>query len=88
MAMTIEELKKALVEAFSAAIHRAEPDKIYQQLSKALYNKRNAILDELLEAAEQVKHRAEPENRPLTLDEVRAKNFRRPEQMAAEKWEE
>ena len=33
-------------------------------------------------------HRTEPENRPLTLDELRAKNFRRPEQMAAEKWEE
>lgn len=80
--------EKTPVEAFSAALHRAEPDKIYQQLSKALYNKRNAILDELLEAAEQVKHRAEPENRPLTLDEVRAKNFRRPEQMAAEKWGE
>lgn len=28
--------------------------------------------------------RVEPENRPLTLDELRAKNFRRPEQM----WEE
>lgn len=80
--------EKTPVEAFSAALHRAEPDKIYQQLSKALYNKRNATLDELLEAAEQVKHRAEPENRPLTLDEVRAKSFRRPDQMAAEKWEE
>lgn len=33
-------------------------------------------------------HRAEPENRPLTLEELRAKNFRRPEQMAAEKWGE
>lgn len=77
MAMTIEELKKALVEVSELC----EPDTIYQQL-------RNATLDELLEAVEQVKHRAEPEMRPLTLDEVRAKYFRRPEQMAAEKWEE
>lgn len=74
--------------ALSAALHRAEPDESCQPLSKALYNKRNATLDEMLEAAEQVKHRAETENRPLTLDELRAKNFRRPEQMAAEKWEE
>lgn len=49
---------------------------------------RLAALDELLEAEEQLKQRAEPENRPLTLDELRAKNFRRPGQMAAEKWEE
>lgn len=51
-------------------------------------DERAATLEEMLEAVEQVKHRAEPENRPLTLEEMRAKYFRRPEQMAAEKWEE
>ena len=51
-------------------------------------DERAATLEEMLEAVEQVKHRAEPENRPLTLEEMRAKYFRRPEQRAAEKWEE
>lgn len=41
-----------------------------------------------VEAFSAALHRAEPEMRPLTLDELRAKNFRRPEQMAAEKWGE
>lgn len=63
--------KKMPVEAFSAALHRAEPDASYQQLSKALCGKGNAALDELLEAKEQLKQRAEPELRPLTLDEIK-----------------
>ena len=63
--------EKTREEAFSAALHRAEPDKIYQQLSKALCGKGNATLEEMLEAAEQVKHRAEPKNRPMMLKEVR-----------------
>ena len=41
-----------------------------------------------VEAFSAALHRAEPKNRHLTLDEVRAKNFRRPEQMATEKWGE
>ena len=53
--------EKTPVEAFSAALHRAEPDASYQQLSKALCEKENATLDELLEAKEQLKQRAEPE---------------------------
>ncbi len=36
-----------------------------------LLDKRNATLDELLEAVEQLKQRAEPELRPLTLYEVK-----------------
>jgi len=44
----------------------------YQQLSKALCGKENATLNEMLEAVEQLKYRAEPEMRPLTLEEVRA----------------
>lgn len=36
-------------------------------------DERAATLEEMLEAVEQVKHRAEPENRPLTLEEVRKK---------------
>lgn len=81
--------EKTPVEAFSAALHRAEPDKIYQiftidgllaaadkiyqQHSKALCGNGNATLDEMLEAAEQIKQRAEPEMRPLTLDEVKTR---------------
>lgn len=42
----------------------------YRQLSKALCGKENATMDEMLEAAEQLKHRAEPEMRPLTMEEV------------------
>ena len=34
------------VEAFSAALHRAEPDASYQQLSKALCGKENVTLDD------------------------------------------
>ena len=49
---------------------RIEKESSYSQLSKALCGKGNATLDEMLEAAEQLKHRAEPENRPLTLAEV------------------
>lgn len=49
---------------------RIEKEASFQQLSKALCGKENATLDEMLEAAEQLKHRAEPENRPLTLDEI------------------
>lgn len=41
-----------------------------QQLSKALCGKENATLGEMLEAAEQLKQRAEPENRPLTVNEA------------------
>lgn len=44
-----------------------------QQLSKALCGKENATLGEMLEAAEQLKQRSEPENRPLTLEEIIAK---------------
>lgn len=65
--------EKTPVEAFSAALHRADPDTICQQLSKFLCGKGNATLEEMLEAVEQVKHRAEPENRPLTLDEVKTR---------------
>lgn len=67
--MTEEE---KMAYAREAALHRAEPDTtICQQLSKALRGNGNAALDELLEAEEQLKHLAEPEMRPLTLDEVR-----------------
>lgn len=45
---------------------------LYCQLCEALTGKPIAKLDEMLEAAEQLKHRAEPEMRPLTLEEVRA----------------
>lgn len=51
---------------------RIEKEASCQQLSKALCGKENATLDEMLEAAEQLKHRAEPENRPLTLEELKA----------------
>ena len=51
---------------------RIEKEASSQQLSKALCGKENATLDEMLEAAEQLKHRAEPENRPLTLEELKA----------------
>lgn len=57
--------------ALSAALHRAEPDESCQPLSKALRGKENATLGEILEAAEQLKQRAEPELRPLTLYEVK-----------------
>lgn len=57
--------------AVAAALHRADPDTICQQLSKALCGKGNATLEEMLEAVEQVKHRAEPKNRPMMLKEVR-----------------
>ena len=40
---------------------RIEKEASFQQLSKALCGKENATLDEMLEAAEQLKHRAEPE---------------------------
>lgn len=63
--------EKTPVEAFSAALHRAEPDESCQPLSKALRGKENATLGEILEAAEQLKQRAEPELRPLTLYEVK-----------------
>lgn len=33
-------------------------------------------------------HRAEPENRPITLDEVRARSFRRPPHFISAKWED
>ena len=51
---------------------RIKKEESFQQLSKALCGKENATLDEMLEAAEQLKHRAEPENRPLTLEELKA----------------
>ena len=57
--------------ALSAALHRTEPDESCQPLSKALRGKENATLGEILEAAEQLKQRAEPELRPLTLYEVK-----------------
>ena len=49
---------------------RIKKEASYQQLSKALCGKENATLDEMLEAAEQLKHRAEPELSPLTLEEA------------------
>lgn len=49
---------------------RIEKESSYQQLSKALCGKENATLDEMLEAAEQLKHRTEPEIKPLTLEEI------------------
>ena len=54
----------------SHTIYRAEPESTYRQLSKALCGKENATLNEMLEAVEQLKYRAEPEMRPLTLEEV------------------
>lgn len=51
---------------------RIKKEASYQQLSKALCGKENATLNEMLEAVEQLKYRAEPEMRPLTLEEVRA----------------
>ena len=68
-------LRDTAEEALSAALHRAEPDKIYQQLSKAKCGKENATLGEILEAAEQLKKRAEPELRPLTLEEISEKAY-------------
>ena len=52
---------------------RIKKEESFQQLSKALCGKENVTLDELLEAKEQLKQRAEPENRPLTLEEIIAK---------------
>lgn len=49
---------------------RIKKEASYQQLSKALCGKENATLGEMLEAAEQLKHRAEPEMRPLTLEDL------------------
>lgn len=49
---------------------RIKKEASYKQLSKALCGKENATLEEMLEAVEQLKHRAEPEMRPLTMDEV------------------
>lgn len=66
-------LRDTAEKALSAALHRAEPDAICHQLSKALCGNGNATPDEMLEAAKQIKHRAEPENRPLTLDEVKTR---------------
>lgn len=60
-----------MVEQLPAALHRAEPDESCQPLSKALRGKENATLGEILEAAEKLKQRAEPELRPLTLYEVK-----------------
>lgn len=40
---------------------RIEKESSYSQLSKALCGKENATLGEMLEAADQLKHRAEPE---------------------------
>lgn len=57
--------------ALAYTLHRADSDASCQQLSKALCGKGNTTLDELLEAEEQLKQRAEPELRPLTLDEVK-----------------
>lgn len=48
---------------------RAEPA-TYRQLSKALCGKENATVDEMLRAVEQLKRRAEPENRVLTVEEA------------------
>ena len=69
--------EKTPVEAFSAALHRAEQEmrpltlEEVLELDKALCGKENATLGEMLEAAEQLKHRAESELRPLTLDELK-----------------
>lgn len=63
----------AKVSALAAARRRAAACASYQQLIKALCDNVNATPDETLEAAEQLKQRAEPENRPLTLEEVRKK---------------
>lgn len=49
---------------------RIEKEASYQQLSKALCGKENATLDEMLNAVKQLKHRAEPEMRPLTLEDA------------------
>lgn len=51
---------------------RIEKEASCQQLSKALCGKENATLNEMLEAVEQLKYRAEPEMRPLTREEVEA----------------
>lgn len=51
---------------------RIEKEASFQQLSKALCGKENATLGEMLEAAEQLKHRVEPKNRPMMLKEVKA----------------
>ena len=51
---------------------RIEKESSCQQLSKALCGKANVTLDELLEEKEQLKQRAEPEMRPLTLEELKA----------------
>lgn len=40
------------------------------------------------EALSAALHRAEPENRPITLDEVRARSFRRPPHFISAKWED
>lgn len=50
---------------------RIEKESSCQQLSKALCGKENATLGEMLAAAEQLKQRAEPEIKPLTLEELK-----------------
>lgn len=57
-------------EAISAALRRAEPCESYHQLSKALCDKENATPDELLSVVEQLKRRAAPKNRLLTLEDL------------------
>lgn len=61
--------------AREAALRRAEPESTYRQLSKALCGKENATLNEMLEAVEQLKYRAEPEMRPMTLEEISEKVY-------------
>ena len=60
----------AKVSALAAAIRLEEPCATCKQLSKALCDKENTTFKELLNAVEQLKRRAEPENRLLTLEEL------------------
>ena len=58
-------------QVLTAALRRAKPCASCQQLSKALCGKESTTLKELLNAVEQIKRRAEPENRVLTLEELK-----------------
>nr|DAJ43718.1 MAG TPA: zinc finger domain-containing protein [Caudoviricetes sp.] len=57
--------------ALSAALHRTEPDETCKQLCESFGASANATVRELFDAIEQLNSSAEPEMRPLTLDEVK-----------------
>lgn len=58
-------------QVLAAALSRVGPCATCKQISKALCDKESTTLPELLNAVEQLKRRAEPENRVLTLAELK-----------------